>query len=111
MAALRGIVAGLLIIPLAALVLPQGVDFHGVDVAGLRRVPLAGAFAGAAIGLVLGTVVQPTRINVVFAVVLTPLLFTGCTFYPWQSLYVAALVPGLTLATRSPTSARPCAAR
>jgi ABC-2 type transport system permease protein len=35
---------------------------------------------------VLGTLVPPTRINVVFAVILTPLLFTGATFYPWAGL-------------------------
>src|SRR3712207_7448867 len=29
---------------------------------------------------------SPNRINVVFAVVLTPLLFTGSTQFPWQSL-------------------------
>jgi ABC-2 type transport system permease protein len=34
----------------------------------------------------MGTAVEPQKINVMFAVVLTPLLFTGATFYPWQSL-------------------------
>jgi len=29
--------------------------------------------------------VPPTRINVVFALVLTSLLFTGCSQYPWPS--------------------------
>ena len=28
----------------------------------------------------------PQKISVAFAVTLTPLLFTGATFYPWQSL-------------------------
>ena len=36
--------------------------------------------------MTVGTFVTPNRINVVFAVVLTPLLFTGSTQYPWQSL-------------------------
>jgi ABC-2 type transport system permease protein len=86
MASLRGIVAGLLIIPLAALVLPHGIGLGDTSWLGFVAVLLTGSLAGAAIGLVLGTAVQPTRINVVFAVVLTPLLFTGCTFYPWASL-------------------------
>jgi ABC-2 type transport system permease protein len=38
------------------------------------------------VGLVLGTAVDVQKINVVFAVVLTPLLFTGATFYPWAAL-------------------------
>ena len=47
---------------------------------------LIGPLAGAAVGLVLGTAVEARQINVVFAVVLTPLLFTGATFYPWAAL-------------------------
>jgi ABC-2 type transport system permease protein len=37
-------------------------------------------------GLLLGTAVPPNRISVAFAIVLTPLIFTGATFYPWQAL-------------------------
>jgi len=37
-------------------------------------------------GLVLGTAVPPNRISVAFAIVLTPLIFTGATFYPWSGL-------------------------
>ena len=39
-----------------------------------------------AMGLVLGTAVPPNRISVAFALVLTPLIFTGATFYPWAQL-------------------------
>jgi ABC-2 type transport system permease protein len=34
----------------------------------------------------LGTLVPPNRINILFAVILTPLMFTGATQYPWKSL-------------------------
>ncbi len=85
-AALRGLVAALLILPLGALILPGGVDLAGANWAGLVGVLLVGAVAGAAVGLVLGTAVPPNRINIAFAVVLTPLIFTGATFYPWAAL-------------------------
>ena len=29
---------------------------------------------------------KPNRINIVFSLVFTPLLFTGCSQYPWPSL-------------------------
>lgn len=45
-----------------------------------------GALVGSGIGMLIGTVVQPQRINIVFSLVFTPLLFTGCTQYPWPSL-------------------------
>ena len=47
---------------------------------------IAGAVLGAVLGLVLGTLVKPHRINIVFSLVFTPLLFTGCSQYPWPSL-------------------------
>ena len=37
-------------------------------------------------GLILGTYVPPNRINVTFTLVLTPLIFTGSSQYPWPSL-------------------------
>ena len=47
---------------------------------------LLGALVGAGFGLLLGTLVQPQRINLLFSLVFTPLLFTGCSQYPWPSL-------------------------
>jgi len=43
-----------------------------------------GALAGAAIGMTIGTLVTPRRINIMFAVVLTPIMFTGSTQFPWR---------------------------
>jgi len=34
----------------------------------------------------MGTLVTPNRINMVFSLVFTPLLFTGATQYPWPTL-------------------------
>jgi len=85
-AAVRGIVGALMILPLAAVILPGGVEFGDISWLGFVAVMLIGPLAGAAVGLVLGTAVDARQINVVFAVVLTPLLFTGATFYPWAAL-------------------------
>ena len=41
---------------------------------------------GASLGLVLGTAAPIQMLPLIFALVLTPLMFTGCTFYPWASL-------------------------
>jgi ABC-2 type transport system permease protein len=85
-AATRGIIAGLVILPLGQFVLPGGLHLGGATWWAFVVLLLAGGFAGAAVGLVMGTAVPANKINVVFAVVLTPLIFTGATFYPWQSL-------------------------
>jgi len=38
------------------------------------------------VGLTLGTLVPPRRINIVFAVVIAPLIFTGCTQFPFLQI-------------------------
>lgn len=85
-AALRGILTAILILPLAALILPGGIDLSHASWLPWIGLLLAGSVAGAAMGLVLGTAVPPNRISVMFAIVLTPLIFTGAAFYPWKGL-------------------------
>ena len=85
-AALRGIIAAALILPLGELILPGGVDLGDASWAALVLVVLFGSITAAAMGLVLGTAVPANRISIAFAVVLTPLIFTGAAFYPWAGL-------------------------
>lgn len=85
-AALRGVFSAFVLLPVAAVVLPGGLSLGEATWPALIAVIVGGAVAGGCLGLVLGTAVPANRINVVFAVVLTPLLFTGATFYPWSSL-------------------------
>ena len=76
----------------AAVMFPVGVFVLGSIPWRASAAPLVvviltlGALNGAAVGLTLGTLVPPNLIPVVFALVLTPLLFTGCSQYPWPSL-------------------------
>jgi ABC-2 type transport system permease protein len=44
------------------------------------------ALVGATIGLLMGTVIKPEQISLMFTLIFTPLLFTGCTYYPWGAL-------------------------
>jgi ABC-2 type transport system permease protein len=84
-AVLRSLAATLIMIPVGILILgsiPWRWEGFGLFVAGL----LLGALVGAGFGLLLGTLVQPQRINLLFSLVFTPLLFTGCSQYPWPSL-------------------------
>jgi ABC-2 type transport system permease protein len=41
----------------------------------------------ASMGLWLGTVVDPRKMQMVFAVVLLPLTMLGCVYYPWSALH------------------------
>jgi ABC-2 type transport system permease protein len=84
-ASLRAFVAALLMIPIGIIVLgsiPWRWSGFPLFLAGL----FLGTLVGAGFGLVLGTSVPPARINLLFSLVFTPLLFTGCSQYPWPSL-------------------------
>jgi len=83
-AALRGLVAGVVMFPIGWLVLGR-LNFDVQPVV-LVVFLVVGALMGACLGLVLGTLVPPNRINVIFSLVLTPLLFTGASMYPWATL-------------------------
>ena len=84
-AMLRGLVAATLLFPIGALVLGSA-PWRAEGLPLLILVLVLGGWAGGAVGLVVGTSVPPNRINIMFALILTPLLFTGATQYPWPSL-------------------------
>jgi ABC-2 type transport system permease protein len=84
-ASLRAIVATAMMIPIGFIVLGS-IPWRWSAVPGLLLIVVLGALVGAAIGLIVGTYVQPQKISLVFSLVFTPLLFTGCSQYPWPSL-------------------------
>ncbi len=116
--ALRGTVAALLMVPVGFLVLP-GVSWPGDVLAPMLLVVVLGSLVGAAIGMTVGTLVPPARINVMFTVLLLPMMFTGSVQFPWMSLgglgwfqvvcainpltYVSEGVRALALAGRTPS--------
>ena len=93
---LRALLAGLVMFPIGWLVLGI-VPIHGGRVWMLAIFLLVGALMGSGLGLTLGTAVKAKSISIVFAVVLTPLLFTGCSQYPWPSLSRLRWFQDLTL--------------
>jgi len=85
-AAIRGLLAGAMILPLGRIILGTGFSINSEHLDLLAVVAVLGALVGAALGLTLGTIVQPAQIGLMFSVILTPLLFTGCVYYPWALL-------------------------
>ncbi|MGW5642084.1 ABC transporter permease [Saccharopolyspora sp. NPDC003752] len=83
--ALRGLFAAVLMVPIGMVMLGE----IGWNLAGLAFALLCmvlGSLAGAAVGLTVGAAVPPRRINIMFAVILAPLMFTGATQFPWAQL-------------------------
>ncbi len=84
-AAMRGFVAGAVMFPIGVWILGS-IPWQASTGVAVVVMMVLGSLLGAAMGLILGTYVPPNRINVTFALVLTPLIFTGSSQYPWPSL-------------------------
>lgn len=84
--AIQGALSGLLVIPIVwvASGFSATVDW-GQPLLLITMVPV-GALAGASMGLLLGTIVEPRQINLVFSLLVLPLTLLGCVYYPWATL-------------------------
>ena len=85
MAALRALVSAGVMFPVGIVIL-GGIPWVASNAPWVVAFLILGALVGSALGLALGTFVPPNRINIMFALILTPLLFTGASQYPWPSL-------------------------
>jgi ABC-2 type transport system permease protein len=66
----------------------QGPHIHVTNWFLLAAVMVFSSTLTASMGLWLGTVVDPRKMQMVFAVVLLPLTMLGCVYYPWSALHV-----------------------
>ena len=86
LAALRALIGGAFIFPLAYWILGSGFQVRTDLLGVLIGLMVLVALVGASVGLVLGIAAPIQLLPVIFALVISPLMFTGCTFYPWASL-------------------------
>ena len=84
-AAMRALIAAVCMFPIGILILGS-VPWRAAGAPEFCVILILGALVGSAMGLTMGTLVPPNRISIAFSLVLTPLLFTGCSQYPWPSL-------------------------
>jgi ABC-type multidrug transport system permease subunit len=87
-AALQALIGGLLVFPAVMLVHAK----REAPIVHISSLPLfvvvmvAGALLAAAAGLLLGTIIDPRQIQVMFALVLLPMTMLGCVYFPWAAL-------------------------
>jgi ABC-2 type transport system permease protein len=82
----QAVVAGLGVIPAGWLLLRPGVELHLFSPLVFVAVILLVALLSACGGLALGCSVGQSHIGLMFSMVLTPMIFFGCTYYPWSAL-------------------------
>lgn len=95
--ALQGVLAGLAVFPLVYLVPATPVDVHVHSWPLLLLVVALASLASGALGLALGTMVRPQQIGLLFALVVVPMTFLGCVYYPWAALGAIPWLQGVVL--------------
>ncbi len=82
----QALVAGLVVLPSAWLIMGKGVALDLSHPILFGGVALLVAAVAASVGLTLGCSVGQTQIGLMFSLVLAPMIFFGCTYYPWSAL-------------------------
>jgi ABC-2 type transport system permease protein len=94
---IQAAVAGIVVIPLAWLVLGRGLDIsvHS-PLQFIVMIVLISAFSACG-GLALGCSINQQHIGLMFGMVITPMIFFGCTYYPWSALKTFPILQKLVL--------------
>jgi ABC-2 type transport system permease protein len=83
---LQALVAGLVVIPAAWLLMGKGVNLSMRHAGAFLALAVLVSILSASLGLLLGCSIGGAQIGLMFSLVLAPMLFFGCTYYPWSAL-------------------------
>jgi len=83
---IQALAAGIVVIPLAWLVLRPGLEIHVYQPFAFVAIVLLVAAFSACGGLALGCSMNQQHIGLMFSMVITPMIFFGCAYYPWSAL-------------------------
>jgi len=84
--AMQGFVSAAIVFPLAYYIPTPHVVVHVTSWFFLIAVFTLSSLLAGALGLTIGTSVQPKQIGLIFSVVVIPITFLGCVYYPWDGL-------------------------
>ena len=84
--AIQSVFAAGIVFPLAYFIPSTPVLAHVNSWLFLIAVLILASLLAGALGLTIGTFVQPKQIGLIFGVVIMPITFLGCVYYPWAQL-------------------------
>jgi ABC-2 type transport system permease protein len=87
--AIQAFIGALIVLPVTYFVhaAGQGPHIHVSNWLVFVLVMIGASTLTASMGLLLGTAVDPRKMQMVFAVVLMPMTMLGCVYYPWSALH------------------------
>lgn len=83
---IQGVISALFVLPIARLIMGPIDALTVSHVGALLMVTLLGAAAFSVLGLLMGTAIQPQQIGLMFSIIVAPMIFFGCAYYPWRGL-------------------------
>jgi len=95
--ALQCLIAALLVFPIAAIVPATAVHLSVNWPVLITLLPLA-CIMSSALGLTFGTLFDPRTVPMLFGVIVVPITFLGCIYYPWKALSAIRWLQILSLA-------------
>ena len=84
--AVQSVIAAAIVFPLATYVPAVRPLTHITNWPFLLLIIGLASLTAGALGLVIGTSVKPQQIGLIFGVVVIPITFLGCVYYPWAAL-------------------------
>jgi ABC-2 type transport system permease protein len=90
--AMQSIIGALLVIPMAYYIPATPVRVHVANWFLLALVLVLSSLLTGSLGLVIGSTVNPRQIGLVFSILVVPITFLGCVYYPWANLGKSGLV-------------------
>jgi ABC-2 type transport system permease protein len=84
--AVQSVLAAAIVYPLATFVPAVRPVTHIASWPFLIVVVVLASLTAGALGLTIGTTVKPQQIGLIFGVVVIPITFLGCVYYPWAKL-------------------------
>jgi ABC-2 type transport system permease protein len=82
----QGIIAGVVVLPAARLIMGPIPDLTLAHAGTAMAVTLLGAATFSTLGLLMGSVINPQQIGLMFSTIVAPMIFFGCAYYPWRGL-------------------------
>src|SRR6266851_4797095 len=97
-AIMQSVIAAIVVFPLAYYIPSTPVVAHVSSWPFLLVVLILASLTSGALGLTIGTTVKPQQIGLIFGVVVMPITFLGCVYYPWAQLkYIPWLQIGVLI--------------
>ena len=82
----QSVLAAVLVVPLAYYIPATPVHVHVASWPMLVATLILASLVSGALGLTIGSNVRPQQIGLVFSIVVVPITFLGCVYYPWAVL-------------------------